>query len=172
MPGDLQKPVARSDLDAQGRDSGEYLGLEAFADEDLLQAVQEPARLVTGQHKRAPRHPQAYSERGFVGPVAAYIADERVQRAVAQLDEVIEVAAKQRLVPAGPVAQRMVKAGIVKYRNRKQSPLEPGVLGLADLCFPQLAGRLVRPFAFDRVPNAPAQRCAVDLALDQVVLRA
>src|SRR5215469_13398369 len=172
MPCDLQNPVAGGDLDGQRCDGGEYLGLEAFADEHVLQAVENLAWLVAGQHKRSPGHPQAYAERSFVGPVAAHVADECVQRTVAQLDKVIEVAAKQRLVPARPVAQRMVEAGIVKYRNRKQSPLEPGVLGLADLRLPELAGRLVRPLAFDRVPNAPAEGCAVDLALDQVVLRA
>ena len=58
-----------------------------------------------GEHQRAPGDPQADAERRLVGPVAADVADHRVDGAVGHLDRVEEVAAEQRAAAAGPVVR-------------------------------------------------------------------
>ncbi len=110
MTGDVHDALAAGYVDAQRRHRREDLGPVPLADEHLLQAVQGLRGVAARQHEGPPGNPQAHAERRLVGSVAAHVADQRLQRAVAEFDQVVEVAAEQCLVAARPVAQRVIEA--------------------------------------------------------------
>src|SRR6266852_2159820 len=62
VTGNVDDALARGDIYAHCGDRGENLWPVPLADKHFLQAVENMAGLVTGQHQRSPSHPQAYSE--------------------------------------------------------------------------------------------------------------
>ena len=88
------------------------------------------------------------------------------------LHRVVEVAAQQRAPAARAVVGGQLQAGIADQRGRQQAALEAGVLLGVQARDLELLARLVRAPALDRVAHGARQSLPVDLALDQVVLRA
>src|SRR5216683_1972950 len=105
VTGNMYDAVATGDIYAHCGHGGEDLRPVPLADEHFLEAIENMAGLMTGQNQCSPSHAQAYPECRFVGPVTADIADQCMQRAVAQLDEIVEVTPQQRLIPARSVTQ-------------------------------------------------------------------
>ena len=101
----------------------------------------------------------------------ADVADDRVQRAVAALDDVVEVAAQQRLLGAGLVAGEDPHLRVLDQRGGEQTALQAGVLVGAQPGVAQRPAHPVGAAALDGVAHGPGQRGAVDEVLDQVVLR-
>jgi hypothetical protein len=95
-----------------------------------------------------------------------------VHGAVRHADRVVEVAAEQHPLATGLVADLQVDVRVLQQRGREQAAFEAGPFGGQQLGLPQLALGVLGTAAFDRVPDAAQQQFAVDLALDQVVLRA
>ena len=62
---------------------------------------QDGVGIGAGEHERAPGDPQADAERRLVRAVAGDVADQGEEGAVVALDDVVEVATEQRLVPPG-----------------------------------------------------------------------
>ncbi len=104
--------------------------------------------------------------------MAGHVADHGVHGAVGGLDRVVEVAAEQRAPPARPVVRVEHEVVVVDQRGGQQAALEAGVLLRVQARDLELAPRLVRPQALDRVVHGAGEALTVDLALDQVVLRA
>ena len=139
---------------------------------DDLQRRQQRFRRVAADHERAPGDPQRHTECRGVRAVAGDVADHGVHGAVGGLDRVVEVAAEQRAAPARAVVRGEDEMLVVDQRRRQQAALEAGVLLRVQARDLELAARLVRAQALDRVVHGAGQTLAVDLALDQVVLRA
>ena len=88
------------------------------------------------------------------------------------LHRVVEVAAEQRPPAARAVVRGQQQARVGDQRRRQQAALEPRVLlGVRARELELLAGLVGAP-ALDRVADRARQALAVDLALDEVVLRA
>ena len=107
------------------------------------------------------------------GPVAGDVADHGVDGAVGDLHRVVEVAAEQRAPAARAVVRgQLAAAGSVTSgagsRPRSRRAFS-SACSARDL---ELLARLVRAPALDRVAHGARQALPVDLALDQVVLRA
>ena len=124
------------------------------------------------EHQRPPRDPQADAERGGVGPVAGDVADHGVHGAVVVLHGVVEVAAQQRAPAARAVVRGQLQLRVADQRRRQQAALQAGVLLGVQPRDLELLARLVGAPALDRVADRARQPLPVDLALDQVVLRA
>lgn len=172
MTGQAQQsgaPVGRHRKNAQGREQPVVVALVL---QYLLHSEQDVGHGLPGQHHGPPRHPQADPQRGLVRAAAADVTDEGVQPPVRRLDQVIEVAtqlhlAAARLVPGGHGQPR-----VGDERRRQQPPRQPGVLPGQHLGEVQLKLRLLGLPALHRVPDDPVQQRLVDVALDQVILRA
>ena len=141
--------------------------------QDPLELTHPVGAAQTGERQRAPGDAQRHAERGLVGTVARDVADHHVHGPVRGLHEVVEVAAEQRVLPAGPIPRDDVDAGVVEQqRSGQQAALEPGVLQGAQLAGVQLDRGELGALAFDRVEHCASQHLGLDAALDQVVLRA
>ena len=106
------------------------------------------------------------------GPWPRDVADHGVHGAVGGLDRVVEVAAEQRAPAARAVVRGEQQLGVVDQRRGQQAALEAGVLLRVQARDLELLARLVRAPALDRVAHGAGQALPVDLALDQIVLRA
>ena len=138
----------------------------------LLERRQQLLRRVAAEHERAPGDPQADAERGGVRAMAGDVADHDVDGAVGGLDGVVEVAAEQRPLASRPVVGGQPQRRVADQRRGQQAALQPRVLlGVGARELELLAGLLGAP-ALDRVADRARQPLPVDLALDQVVLRA
>jgi hypothetical protein len=104
--------------------------------------------------------------------VAGDVADHEVDAVVIRLDRVVEVAAEQRPLAAGPIAGADPEALVGQQRDREQPALEAGGLLGQHLRGAQLLADRVGLPALDGVEDRAAQPVAVDAALDEVVLRA
>ena len=145
----------------------------AFGAQDPLELAHPVGAAQAGEGQRAPGDAQRDTERGLVGTVAGDVADHDVHGPVRRLDEVVEVAAEQRVLPARPVPRDDLDARVVEQQRRGQQPaLEPGVLLRAKLAGVQLDGGELGALALDRVEHRAPQHLGFDPALDQVVLRA
>ena len=90
----------------------------------------------------------------------------------AVLHGVVEVAAEQRAPAARAVVRGQLQLGVGDQRRRQQPALEAGVLLGVQPRDLELLARLVGAPALDRVAHRAGQALPVDLALDEVVLRA
>ena len=162
-------PIGRDRDHAERGEHPREVALDLVHD---LQRRQHVVHRVAAEHERAPGDPQADAERGGVGPVAGDVADHGVDGAVGHLHRVVEVAAQQRAPAARAVVRGQLQRGIADQRGRQQAALEAGVLLGVQACDLELLARLVRAPALDRVADRARQSLPVDLALDQVVLRA
>ena len=142
--------------------------------QDPLQLPHPLGSPQAGERQRAPGDAQRDAEGRLVGPVPGDVADHHVHGAVRRLHEVVEVAAQQRVLPAGPVLGDDVDTRVVQQQRRRQQPaFQPGVLP-----GPQLGWRAARPrsarraCARSRSSTRAPQHFGLDPALDQVVLRA
>jgi hypothetical protein len=104
--------------------------------------------------------------------VAADVADDDVDRAVAGVDEVVEVAPEERALAARPVARADLQRAVVEDGDGQQPAFEARRLLGQDLRRAQPLADAVGLPALDGVDDRPAQAVAVDAALDQVVLGA
>jgi hypothetical protein len=129
MAGDPQFRGPAVGRDGAHAERAEDRALVALGAHELLEAGEHLVGRAPGEHKRAPCDPQADAERGLVGPVAADIADDRVDDAVLGLDRVIEVAAQQRAPAAGAIAGRQAHVRVVDERPGQQPALQARVLG-------------------------------------------
>ena len=79
---------------------------------DDLQRRQDLLHPAPAQHERPPRDPQADAERRRVRAVARDVADHGVHGPVGELHRVVEVAAQQRALAAGPVVRGQQQLGV------------------------------------------------------------
>jgi hypothetical protein len=114
--------------DDDERQGGEDVGPVALGDEHLLERGQDLGGRALRERQRAPGDAQADAERRLVGAVAADVADRRVQRAVGQLDDVVEVAAQDGAAAAGPVAGGQAQLRVAQERRGQQPAFQAGVL--------------------------------------------
>src|ERR1039458_1065942 len=84
----------------------------------------------------------------------------------------MEVAAQQRAPAAGQIARGDPDRGIDHDRMRDQAALQTRVLVSLDLRDAKLLLDLVSVSPADRVADRPREQIAIDLALDEIVLRA
>ena len=170
MPGQVQATVRAVRGDRQHADRGEQPVVLTLILERLLYGGQDLAHGAPGEHHGPPGDPEADSERRLVRPAAADIADHGVHPAVRRLDHVVEVAAEQHLLTAGPVTGGYRQSRVRQQRRRQQAAFEPGVLRRVQPGLAELALGLFGAAAFDRVTHYSLQQEPVYLALDQVVL--
>ena len=152
-------------------DRGEPLVVAALGQQHLLDAAQHLGRREPGEHQRPPGDAQRDPERRLVGTVAAHVADQQVH-AGRRLHDVVEVAAEQGPLAAGSVERRQLELLGVHQRAGQQAALQAGVLLGPQLGGDQLALVGGGPSALDRVAQRALEARAVDLALDEEVLRA
>ncbi len=163
-------PVRRHRETGEG---GEVPFVRALGDHDPLELLQLGDTRDAGDHQGAPGDAQAHPECGLVGTVPADVADEHVHSAVLGLDDVVEVAAEQRLLASGPVAGHDVHfAGAVQHRRRQQSAFEAGVLPGLQPAGLQRDGGVLGLLALDGVAHGAAEQVRLHASLDEIVLRA
>jgi hypothetical protein len=124
------------------------------------------------QNEPTPGEAQPNAEGRLVGAVSADIADERPHEAVVGLHDIEEVASQQRALPPRPVARDDPDAIAGDQRPRQQTSFQTGVLGCQEAGVAQLRRGGCRRLALHRVTDRPSEQVPVDLALDQIVLRA
>ena len=103
MPREPQLSVRTIRRDGEHAERREDRRRVPFVDQHLLQQRERLVGRLLREHQRAPGDAQAGAERRLVRAVAADVADQHVQRAVVELDGVVEVAAEQRAAAARPV---------------------------------------------------------------------
>ena len=85
--------------------------------QDPLELAHPVGATQTGERQRAPGDAQRHAERRLVGAVARDVADHHVHRPVRGLHEVVEIAAEQRILPAGHVPRDDFDAGVVQQQR-------------------------------------------------------
>ena len=127
-----------------------------------------------GQHQRPPGDPQLHAERGLVDAVPAHVAD-RARAAGPSAACTTSKKSPPSRPGAGPAGRRcaprpasVASSAAAAAGRVPAGPTRPA--RSSDLAQPP--GVLVGPLALDRVAQRAGQQHAVDLALDQVVLRA
>ena len=109
---DVRRAAVRGDLDrAQRR---EDVGLVTLVRQHPVQRRQDLLLRMAGERQRPPGGAQAGAERRLVGAVAADVADHQVDRAVFELDGVVEVAPEQRPAAPGAIVGGQVQARVVQ----------------------------------------------------------
>ena len=145
----------------------------AFGTENPFEFAHSIGSAQTGEREGTPRDAQRNAERGFIGTVAGDVADHDVHRPVRGLDEIVEIAAEQRVLPTRDIPRDDLDAGVVQQQwGRREAALEAGVLPCPELAGVQLDGGELRSFPLDRVQHRAPQHLRFDPALDQVVLSA
>jgi len=172
MTGPEQPDMPVVSAEGEMGQGGEDVLVLPLSHQQLLQQSHHGQRRGPGQDQRAPRHPEADTERRLGHAVPADIADDRVHGAVRGLHHVIEVAAEQRVGPARTVPGDHLEIAGADQRGGQQSPLQPGVLLRAERADLQLRGSLLDLLALRGVPDSAAEDVWRGLALDQVILGA
>src|SRR6202020_2738276 len=106
---------------------------------------------IARQRQRAPGRAQADADRRFVRPVAADVADDDVQAAVARLQQVEEVAAEQRAAAPGAIARGDPCRRALDLRSWRETFFKARRLASLGLREQQLALGLLRAAAADCV---------------------
>ena len=172
MPGPQDPHATAVRGEGQVSQRREHLLAHALGHEHLLDQLDHGGHPRPGQDEGPPGDPQADPDGRLGRAVAGDVADHRVDGTVGGLDNVVEVAAEQRLVPAWLVAGHYLHPVGAQQRRRQEPALQPRVLFGSQRADLQCGRRLLGVLALGGVADRPAEDVRRGLSLDQVVLRA
>lgn len=95
MAGQRERDAGAVGADPGAADGGEHLLRRPVPHQDLVQPVQHRTRAEAGEDQPAPGRPQGDTHRRLVRAVPGNVADQRGDRAVGQLQRVVEVRPEQ-----------------------------------------------------------------------------